>query len=340
MPQPADKVLKALRNNEYAPVYFLQGEEPYYIDLIADYIEKNALQESERSFNQIVLYGKDAGVDAILTHARRFPMMAERQVVIVKEAQDLKDLEDEKGQVLLEAYLKNPQPSTILVFCHKYKALHAGRKLSKLLDKYAVLVTSRKVWDNQVPAWVASYIKDKGFTANDKAVRMLADFIGTDLTRMANEIDKMLINFKEKVEIDAHTVQKYVGISKEYNVFELQKALTFRDVLKANQIVNYFEANPKSNNIIPVIAMLFSFYSKLLLVHHSGDKSPKNVAAVLKMNPYIAKEYVTAIRNYSLEKVIHNIHFLKEADLRAKGVDSGGISHGQIMKELIFKLMH
>lgn len=340
MAQSAENVLKDLQKNKYAPVYFLQGEEAYYIDLISDYIEKNALAESERSFNQMVIYGKEAEMSAVITNARRFPMMAERQVVLVKEAQELSDLSKEEGLKLLETYLKNPLPSTILVFCHKYKSFDGRKAIGKLIDKHAVLVTTKKLYDNQVPDWVAKYIKGKGFTINAKATQMLADFIGNNLSRMANEIDKMLINFQEKGQIDENIIQKFIGISKEYNVFELQKALTVRDIYKANQIVNYFEANPKNNPIIPAIALLYTFYSKLLLFHHAKDRSDKQLASVLQVSPYFVRDYIAAARNYGLEKVINNIHYLKEADLQSKGVDSGGMTEGQILKTLIFKLMH
>lgn len=336
----AENILSELKQNKYAPVYFLQGEEPYYIDLISDYIEANALQESEKGFNQVVMYGKDAEVNKILTNARRYPMMAERQVVLVKEAQEIPDLNKEDGQKLLESYLKNPLPSTILVFSHKYKTLDGRKSLAKTVKEKAVLLTTKKLYDSAIPDWIVSYVKGKGFGIDIKATQMLTDFIGNNLSSLTNEINKILINFKEKTTIDAGIVQKFVGISKEYNVFELQKALGTRDVVKANQIVNYFEANPKNNPIIPVVALLYSFYSKLLMVHHAKDKSERALASTLGLNPYFIKEYLIAARNYPIYKVIDNIHHIKNADLQSKGVDSASMAEGQILRELVYKLMH
>lgn len=335
-----ESVLSDLKNKKYAPVYFLQGEETYYIDMIADYIEDHVLSDAEKGFNQTVLYGRDVAMNVVLTNARRFPMMSEKQVVIVKEAQNISDINKEAGQKLLTDYLQNPVPSTILVFCYKNKTLDKRKALGKTIEKQAVTVTTKKLYDNQVPAWVEQYIKSKGFSATPKAIQMLADSIGNDLERLANEVDKMLINFKEKVQIDESTVQRYVGISKDYNVFELQKALISKDVVKANKIVNYFEVNSKKNPIIPVIAILFSFYSKLLIAVHAKDKSERNLASLLKVSPYFVKDYMFALRNYSPVQVINNIHHIKEADLKSKGVDNISASDGQLLRELVFKLLH
>jgi DNA polymerase-3 subunit delta len=340
MPQTAEAILKDLHKGRYAPVYFLQGEEPFYIDQIANYIEKNALSEADKGFNQVVCYGKDLQTGTLMNHARRFPMMANRQVVIVKEAQEIQDLGKEESQKLLENYVTNPLPSTILVLCHKYKSLDGRKALAKALDKHAVLVDSKKLYDNQLPDWVASYCREKGFKVSAKATVMLAESVGNDLSRIAGEIDKMLINLTDGGEITADTVQKFVGISKEYNTFELQKALTQRDVMKANQIIHYFESNPKDNPIIPVIALLFSFFCKVLVAYHTSDKSENNLATVLKVNRFFVKDYLQMMRAYPFEKVIHIIHFLKEADLKSKGVDCGSATDHQILKELVFKILH
>ncbi len=334
-----EAVIKDLKNGQYAPVYFLQGEEPYYIDQISDYIEEHALEDSQKGFNQVVMYGKDHPVSAVVTNARRFPMMSERQVVIVKEAQNITDLNKEAGQKLLLDYIQNPLPSTILVICHKYKSIDKRKALGKQLDKHTISVSTKKLYDNQVPDWVSRYVQNKGFSIDPKGAQMLADYIGNDLERLSNEIDKVLINFKEKITINAEIIQKYVGISKEYNVFELQKALQNKDVLKANRIINYFASNPKKNPIIPIIAMLYSFYSKLLLVHTAKDKSQAGLASALRVNPYFVKDYLIAARAYTLSQTVNNIHHIKEADLRSKGV---GFSHseGELLKELVFKLIH
>ena len=340
MAQTADSVLKDLKAGRYAPVYFLQGDEPYFIDKIAGYIEKNALSESEKGFNQMVMYGKDVDITAILNNARRYPMMSERQVVIVKEAKDIQDINRQEAQTMLENYVKKPLPSTVLVICHKYKTLDGRKLLTKTLDKHAVFVTTKKLYDNQVPDWITQYVTELGFTIDRKAAFMLTEFIGNDLERLSNEIDKVVINFQEKVQIDAALIQKYVGISKEYNVFELQKALAVRDVVKANRIVQYFEANPKNHPVIPMIAMLFNYFSRLLLIHHSGERSEGGVAKLLKINPFFAKEYLLALQNYNLPTVIRNISLLRQADLQSKGIDSGGMTEGQLLKELVFKLLH
>ncbi len=336
----ANQILNSLRAGQYAPVYFLQGEEPFYIDLISDIIEDKALDEAAKGFNQVVLYGKDVSISDVLNNARRFPMMSDRQVVIVKEAQNLSDLGKESGDNMLKAYLEKPLPSTILVFCYKHKKLDRRKAIAKVLEKHAVFLTSNKLYDNQVPDWIRDYFKQKEFPITNKGVFMLAEYIGNNLERLSNEIDKMLINFKEKVEINDHTIQKYVGISKEYNAFELQKAVAFRELVKANKIINYFESNPKNNPVIPIISILYNFFSKLLVLHVTGDKSDMNLASVLKVNRFFVKDYTTAARIYPPQKVINIIHDLRHADLQSKGVNAANVPDGQILKELVFKILH
>jgi DNA polymerase-3 subunit delta len=336
----ANQILKSLKAGQYAPIYFLQGEESYYIDIISNIIEFNALDESAKGFNQIILYGKDVRMSDILNNAKRFPMMSDRQVVIVKEAQSTLDFGKETGDKLLMAYLENPLPSTILVFCYKHKKLDSRKKLFKLLDKHAVVLTSNKLYDNQVPDWVRDYFAQKQFKITDKGVFMLAEFIGNNLERLSNEIDKMLINFKEKVEIDDHIIQKYIGISKEYNAFELQKAVVLREIVKANKIINYFEMNPKNNPVIPIISILYAFFSKLLILHATQDKSDNHLASVLRVNRFFIRDYLAAARNYPVNKVVSVIHDLRHADLQSKGINAANLPGGQIMKELIFKIMH
>lgn len=333
-------VLQSLKKEEYAPVYFLQGEETYYIDLLSEFIEKHVLDEGEKGFNQTILYGKDVAISDVLNQARRFPMMAERQVVIVKEAQQISDLNKEGGQKLLLSYLESPVPSTVLVFCHKNKTLDKRKALGRKIEKLAVSVTCKKLYDNQVPDWISQYLKDKKVKSTPKAVQMLADSIGNNLERLANEIEKVLINLSEGDVLDEHVVHQQVGISKDYNVFELQKAMITRDIHKANQIASYFEANPKQNPLLPVLAVLFSFYSKLLIAFKTADKSERALASALGVNPYFAKDYTQALRIYTLAKVIQNIHFIKEADLKAKGVGNPSTPDGQLLKELIYKLLH
>lgn len=340
MATTSEKVLSDIKNGTYAPFYFLQGEEVYFIDLIADYIEKHALEETQKGFNQVIMYGKDHEVNDVLANARRFPMMSDRQVVIVKEAQELKDINRESGMKLLQQYAENPQPTTILVLCHKHKVLDGRKSLKKVIDKKALLVTTKKMYDNQVPAWVQQYVKDKGHKINDKALTMLLEYVGTTLAKLSNEIDKVLINFKEPITIDENIVQKYIGISKDYNVFELQKALVMRDVTKANKIAHYFEQNTKDNPIIPVIALLYGFFVKVLHAHQATDKSDQALASILKINPFFVKEYKQAVRAYSLGQTLKSIQYLHEADLQSKGVQGGTMTDGKILKEMLFKILY
>ena len=335
------KIIAELKSKKYSPVYFLQGEETYYIDVISDYVEANVLTDSEKGFNQVVVYGKDAAMATILTHARRFPMMAERQVVIVKEAQDIQDIGKESGYKLLLDYLTRPVPSTVLVFAHKNKSLDKRKELGKKIDQYAVTLNTKKLYDNQLPDFVLDYAKEKKLTIEDKAVQALCEYVGNDLHRLTNEIDKLTITLAKGGEgITLEQVMNQVGVSKEYNIFELQKAIINRDSLLANKIVNYFESNTKKNPMIPVVAYLFSFFSKLLAGSNATDKSDKGLVSVLKISPYAARDYSLALRVYPQQKIIMNIGFIKDADLKLKGVNTGSDTDGQIFRELVYKLMN
>ncbi|MBB6610151.1 DNA polymerase III subunit delta [Pontibacter sp. Tf4] len=340
MAHTPEGILEQLQKRNFAPVYFLQGEEPYYIDLISDYIEQHALQEHEKGFNQVVIYGKDVDVATVLLQAKRFPMMAERSVVIVKEAQSIQDIDKEDGAKQLEAYLSNPLPSTILVFAYKHKTLDGRKSLSKAFAQHAVMLTTKKLWENQVPAWVTNYLKSKGIKATPQAVQQLSEFIGSDLSRLANEIDKLLLNLKPGQTIDERVVLENVGISKEYNIFELQAALIAQDALKANRIINYFEANPKNNPVIPNIGMLFSFFSKLLSLHGAADKSDAGLKKLLGQQAWKLKEYQHAMRLYPINRVADIVHYIREADLQSKGITGGDMSEADIMRELVFKILH
>lgn len=335
----AKKIMEQLRKGKYDPVYVLQGEETYYIDLISNYIETNGLTETEKGFNQVILYGKDVAMAALLTQARRFPMMAERQVVIVKEAQDVQDLNKDSGAKLLLDYITRPVPSTVLVLCHKNKSFDKRRELGKKIDQLTTSVTFKKPSENQLGEFIQTYITEHKYTINDDAVRVLAEYVGADLNRLANEMEKVLIGHNEKEVITAHHVMAQVGISREYNIFELQRALIRKDKLQVAKIVNYFEANTRKNPIIPLVAFLYSFFSKLLAAHTTPDKSDKGLVSALKISPYAVKDYSNALRQYSLPAVIAGIKLLKQADLKLKGVDSGAQSEGDILKELIFRLM-
>jgi DNA polymerase-3 subunit delta len=340
MPYSPDTILASLRNGEYSPLYFLQGEENYYIGKISDYIQENAIEESQKAFNLTILYGADQTVNEIIGQARRYPVLAQRQVLIIKEAQDIKDVNKEKGEELLIRYVGKPVPSTILVFCYRGKKLDKRKSLYKNLDKHAIVIDSDKFYENQIPAWVRNYIESKGHTVDMDAMQLLADNIGNELERLANEIDKMLINFKNPTQINTTIVSRFVGISREYNSFELQKAVGLRNIVKANKIVNYFSDNPKQNPAIPVIALLFSYFSKLLIIHQSGHTRETELSKLISVPPIFLKEYIQASKIYGLKKVIENIHYIREADLMSKGIGISNISEGEILKELIFKLMH
>ncbi len=334
------KILTDLKSRKYAPVYFLQGEESFYIDLIADYIEANVLSDAEKGFNQVVVYGKDSAMATILTHARRFPMMAERQVVIVKEAQDIPDLNKETGAKLLLDYVAKPVPSTVLVFCHKHKSLDKRKELGKKLDKFVTALTTKKMYDNQLPEFVQEYAGEKKLSIEERAVITLCEYVGNDLHRLANEVDKLALALPAGSSITADQVMNNVGVSKEYNIFELQKAILHKDALLANRIVNYFERNTKKNPMIPVVAYLFSFFSKLLAATQAADKSDKGLVSALKISPYSARDYSLALRQYSPEKIIESIGCIREADLKLKGVNAGSDTEGQIFRELVYRIMH
>lgn len=341
------QIFKELENKKYHPVYFLQGEEAYFIDMISNYIENNVLDDSERSFDQTVVYGRDSDKSSIISLAKQFPMMAKNQVVIVKEAQDLKDLvpkgksaNKKKETDLLEAYLENPQKSTILVFCYKYKKLAKNTILSKSLEKNAVLFDSDLLRDEKVPEWIQQYIVQNGHSITTKASVLLSEYLGNDLSKITNEIGKLIINLESGSEINETIIESNIGISKDYNAFELQKAITERNFLKANRIVNYFASEPKSYAIQRDIVLLYRFFIKLLIYQRLQDKSPGNAASKMGVNPYFLKDYSNAAKIYSQQKVINNISLLREFDLKSKGVNNTGkLSVGFMLKEMVFRLM-
>lgn len=339
MDAAAKKILDRLKAGKYDPVYVLQGEETYYIDLISNYIERNALSESERGFNQLIVYGKDTTMATLLTHAKRFPMMAERQVVLVKEAQDIQDLNKETGAKLLLDYISRPLTSTVLVLCHKHKTVDKRRELGKRIDQLTVSATFKKPYESQLGDFIQEYVSGRGYKIEEAAVRVLAEYVGNDLNRLANEMDKVLIGLPPTEVVTADRVMAQVGISKEYNIFELQKALIRKDKFQAAKIVNYFEANTRKNPIIPLVAFLYSFFSKLLIAHSTTDRSEKGLVTTLKISPFAVKDYSVALQQYSLRNVMSGITLLKQADLKLKGVDAGDQTEGEILKELIFRLM-
>ncbi|WP_261382200.1 DNA polymerase III subunit delta [Mucilaginibacter achroorhodeus] len=336
----AQDIIKDLKNSKFKPLYLLHGEEPYYIDLIGNYIERNVLSDAEKGFNQTILYGKDTDVMTAINAAKRYPMMSDYQVVIVKEAQDMKwgrDDDDKKSINPLLAYLEAPLPSTILVFCYKYGKFDKRKKTFKAIEKNGLVFESAGLYDNKIPGWIEEYSNDKKYKIAPQASAILAEYLGNDLSKIANELDKLMLNIPRGQEISLKEVQDNIGISKEYNVFELQSALIKKDAYKANQIVNYFEANPKANPIVLVLGNLNNFFSKVLAYHYVRDKA--NAAKELGVSPYFLKDYEQAARGYNLAKTFQVISCLREYDLKSKGLDSN-TDHGGLMKELVYKIMH
>lgn len=294
------------------------------------------LSETERGFNQMVIYGRDASIDEIISNAKRFPMMAERQVIIVKEAQDLsRTIEN------LLPYVLNPQPTTVLVFAYKYKKLDARKKLAKAIKKQGfVLFESKKMYENQVGDWIRKYLIAKGYKIEPKAVMMLVEFLGTDLSKISNELDKLTIVLAKDSLISPLDIETNIGISKDYNNFELRKAISNKQIVKANAIINYFKQNDKANPLVVTISLLNDLFTKLLLFHGLKDKSQNNVASKLGVHPYFVKEYFDAAKNYPMRKVSQIISMLHDADMKSKGVGASLMAKDDILKELLFKMMH
>jgi len=331
-----EKIINDIKKGNISPIYFLYGDEPYFIDQLSDYIEHNVLSEAERGFNQMVLYGRDVNVAEIISNAKRFPMMAERQVIIVKEAQDLVRTIDQ-----LESYVENPQPTTTLVFCYKYKKPDKRKSVFKKLAKSSVFFESKALYENQVPTWISSYTKSKGYLIAPKASQMLVEFLGTELSKIVNELNKLFIVLPQGTTITPEAIEENIGISKDFNNFELRKAIGVKNVVKANQIINYFAQNPRNNPTVMTISLLNSFFTQLLQFHALPNKNnPKTVASALRVNPFFVKDYTTAGTNYPMRKVSQIIGLLREADVKSKGVGARDLPQADLLKELLFKIMH
>jgi DNA polymerase-3 subunit delta len=330
-----EQLIGDLKNKVYRPIYFLWGEEPYYIDLVSSFIAGNVLSEAEQSFNQSVLYGKDSEAGQVSDLARRFPMMASHQVVLLKEAQDMKSFGD------LLPYMENPQPSTLLVVNYKYKKPDKRQKIFKVLEKQAVWFESKKMYDNQVPGWIAGYASKQNYRIEPKAAALLAEFLGSDLSKIVNEVEKLTVAIGKKGEtITPALVEKHIGFSKDFNQFELQDALGKRDVVKANRIISYFAENEKKYPFPLTIISLYYFFSKLLLFHYTKDKSKQNLAATLKVNPFFIKDYEAAARRYSAARLVEIISLLRIYDMRSKGYEGNSTRASELTRELIFKILH
>jgi DNA polymerase-3 subunit delta len=327
-------IVSDIKKGNIKPIYFLMGEEPYYIDKISDYIEEHILDESEKGFNQQVMYGRDATVEDIVGAAKRYPMMAERQVLIVKEAQDLS-----RNIEKLISYAENPQPTTVLVLNYKYKKLDKRKKLHKVIAKTGLIFESKKLYENQVSDWIRRVLSGKKYKIEPKAALMLVEFLGTDLGKISNELDKLMLVLPKDTIINDKHIEDNIGISKDFNNFELRKAVGEKQIVKANRIVNYFAENPKNNPLVMTISLLNGYFTQLLLFHGLKDKSKNSVAKSLGVNPYFVEEYFVAARNYPMRKVAQVIAFLREADIKSKGVGANQ-SNEDILKELLFKILH
>jgi len=344
---PIRNIMADLRAGNYRPVYFLQGEEPFYIDRISDHIEKNALTEEEKSFNQTVLYGLDTDIATIVSEAKRFPMMAERQVVIIKEAQEIRNLipggEDAKSELV--TYLENPQPSTVLVFCHKYKKIDArrkiGKQMKKAVEKNGVFHTSEKVKDYRLPSWIGDHVQALGYHIDPRTCTLLAEYLGNDLSKIDNELSKLFIDLGPGGTITLELIEQNIGISKDFNVFELQNAMLNRDVQKANRIIIHFSKNLKEHPIQMLVATLHGFFFKILLMQYLQKRGRSGEAAKeLRVNPYFLKDYQAGARAFSEKKLRRIFGYLRDADLKSKGVGNVSTGAGDLMKELVFKVMH
>ncbi len=330
-----EEIMSDLKNRIFKPVYFLAGEEPYYIDLVSDYIEEKILPEAEKSFNQMILYGDDTNIPSIIDLARRFPMMSSHQVIIIKEAQPLKKIED------LVIYLEKPLSSTILVICYKYKTLDKRTKLFKTLESHGAYFESARVRDYLIPGWIERYLMLKGIKTDPSASAMLTEYLGTDLHKIVNELDKLIITLPEgKPMITTALIEKNIGISKDYNNFELQKAVGEKNIRKSNMIVHYFANNPKDNPLTLTVSSLFAYFSKLLTYHYLTDKSKNNVAAALKVNPFFVKEYENSATKYNVAKTVQIISLLRTYDMRSKGYGDPGTEPGDLLKELVYRILH
>jgi len=346
----AQEIIRDIQARKFKPLYLLQGEESYYIDQIVDYMENHILTDAEKGFNQTVLYGKDTDIATILNAAKRYPMFADYQLIIVKEAQDLKwgkETEDvgkkaeaggKDGDLILR-YFEKPLPSTILVFAYKYGNFDKRKKTYKAIAANGIVFQSDPVRDYQLMSWIEAHIREKGYKIAPQAAALMAEYLGADLSKIANEVDKLCLNIDRQTMIQPDHIQRNIGISKEYNVFELQKALATRNIIKCNQIANYFAANPKAHPMVMTLANLNSYFTKILKYHFLPNK--KDAAKEIGVSPYFIKDYEIAARNYHYLKTFDIISLLREYDLKSKGVDSSGnVNDGELLRELLFKILH
>lgn len=331
-----EEIVRNLKNGVYSPVYFLMGEEDYYIDRISDYLIDRVLTEAEKEFNLTVLYGSDTDIATVINTAKRYPMMSNYQVVVIKEAQNLRNIEE------LAYYLQKPLLSTVLVFCYKHGSLDRRKKITAEIEKTGVLFESKKLKDAQLPGFISSYLKRKQIEIDPKASEMMAEFVGTDLSRMSGELEKLIITLPGgQKRITPELIERNIGISKDYNNFELRNALIAKDIFKANQIVKYFEENPKNNPLQVTLAVLFNFFANLMLAYYAPEKTDQGIAAQLGLrSPWQARDYMIAMQRYSGVKVMQIIGAIRECDARSKGIGNPSTSDGELLRSLVYQILH
>lgn len=346
------QILTDLKNKKFAPVYFLTGSEPFFVDQICDFFENHLLSEGEKSFNFTLRHGRDTikrtgkqggtytealDFQTIYNDLTRLPMMSPYQLVILKEAQEFKDLQK------LSGYIEKPSPTTIFVICWKHKRFNANSKFGKIVKAKTVYFSGKKLWDNEVPDWISSELRTRKLRINPRAANLMAEYLGTDLSKISNELEKLKINLPEGTEVTGKHVEEFIGISREYNIFELQKAIGKRDVIKTNRIINYFISNPKKNPLVLIIGTLFNYFSKIYMFHYLKNANEKEVMSKLNLrSSYILKEYRSTVKHYSFPKTMEVLNILKEYDLKSKGVGFNNVAkpEGELLKEMTWRILH
>ncbi len=328
------EIIQQINKKIYHPVYFLMGEENYYIDKISDYISKKILKTEEKEFNHIILYGKDTDVSTIISEAKQFPFGSDYRIVIVKEAQDIKKIEG------LDIYLENPLSSTILVLCYKYKKIDKRKSFGKNLSKKCILFDSKKLYENQIPSWIKNKVKEYELSIDNESANILTQYLGNNLSKINNEISKLIVNLNKGEQITPKIIEDNIGISKDFNIFELQNAIGVKDILKSNQIIKHFSENPKKHPFVLTLSSLFSFFQKVMIYHNLNDKSSQNAASALGVNPYFISQFQIAAKNYPIKKLLKIFTYLKEYDLKSKGINNVSTREDELLKELTFKILH
>ncbi len=329
----ASLIIKDLREKKFSPLYFLHGEESYYIDKVSQTIQEMCLEEHERDFNQTIVYGKDAELLTLQSELKSYPMMSQRRLVILKEAQDFKQID------ALESYTESPTPTTIFVICFKNKSYDARKKILKNVAKNGLVFKSEKIRDYQLPDWISKYVRNNGMQINSKATMMLAEFIGSDLSRITNELEKLRIVLGENTNINEQHIEMHIGISKDYNIYELVNSISQKHTQKAFKIVQYFQYNPKAGELVVIIAALFKLFTQLMRVHFTANKSRENIAKHVGVHPFVAGELLSAAQNYDPKKIASVIALLHEYDLKSKGVGNSQMSNAALLNELVFQIL-